>query len=408
MSAGRLSALNTNDARSRNLATVLELVRESPGRSRSEIGAEMPFSLQTMTNVTQELIALGLIEEFDRPRVRRKGSPHRGLRVIADGCYAIGVQFRWSSCTLALVDMEFRVRDRRTVRIAGEIGDIEAYIGGLTAAIQAMLRDHAGKEIWLVGLAGPLPILTPNAAQTQPYLDQLWDDQKWFRSFWQAITVDDLASRMEANLGLPVRIHNNPQAAGITEALGFPLRARILYLLAGLGFGAAMVSHRQPSTDIWPHSGEIGHVVYRSRTLSSVISATGVRRALGLSEPQGTYEAELEALLDISPERFDPWLDDAGELLRFVLSFLENALWPDGIALGGFLPDRLLDLLIERLQPLEYSVVLPDTSPDRIVPRLYRAQPATEATALGAGAAVLSYRSNPDLAALLSMRRQRA
>jgi predicted NBD/HSP70 family sugar kinase len=403
----RLSALNTNDARNRNLATVLELIRESPGRSRSEIGAAMPFSLQTMTNVTQELIDLGLVEEFDRPRERRKGNPHRGLRVVGSRCHAIGVQMRWSSCTLALLDMEFRQRDRRTVPIGASIDDAEGYVEELTAAMKGMLRDHADSDIWVAGLAGPLPIDLPNVAQHQPYLAQLWDDQKWFRRFWQSISVGSLRTRLEESLGLPVRIRNNPQAAGIAESLRFPPSARVLYLFAGLGFGAAMLNGREVSADIWRHSGEIGHVVHHGRTLSSVISATGVRRALGLVEPQGQYEDQLEMLLDSERERFDPWLDEASELLRFIINFLENTIWPDGIALGGFLPDRLLDLLIERLQPLDHSVVLPEGAEGRVVPRLYRAQRATDAIPHGAAALVLSSRSNPEFADLIGTRRSR-
>jgi hypothetical protein len=138
-----------------------------------------------------------------------------------------------------------------------------------------------------------------------------------------------------------------------------------------------------------------------------VISATGVRQALGLTQPQGEYEPEFERLLDDDPQRFEPWLDEAGELLRFIVNFLENAIWPDGIALGGFLPDRLIDRLIQRLQPLEYSVVLPETARDRVAPRLYRAQDATRAIAHGAAAAGLSYRANPDFSDLIGSRRQR-
>lgn len=405
--AGHLSALNTNDTRNRNLAAVLELIRDIPGRSRSEIGAGMPFSLQTMTNVTQELIDLGLVEEFDRPRVKRKGNRHRGLRLVADRCRALGVQMRWSSCALTLVDLELRVRDRRIVPIPAELADTEGYIRGLTAAMADLLREYADKEVWVAGLAGPLPILTPSAPRDQPYLSPLWDDQKWFRRFWQATTVEDLRGRLESDLGLPVRILNNPQAAGIAEALRFPLRARMLYLLAGLGFGAAMINGRQVSPDIWRHSGEIGHIVHRGRTLSSVISATGVRQALGLRQPQGRYEEELERLLDHEPDRFDPWLEEAGELLRFVINFLENAMWPDGIALGGFLPDRLLNRLLNRLQPLDYSVVLHESSEARVVPRIFLAGRATEAIAHGAGAAVLSYRSNPELPTVIGSKRLR-
>jgi hypothetical protein len=58
-----VTALNTNDARNRNLAAVFDAIRDRAGASRKEIGVDMPFSLQTMTNVVQELIEIGLVEE---------------------------------------------------------------------------------------------------------------------------------------------------------------------------------------------------------------------------------------------------------------------------------------------------------------------------------------------------------
>jgi predicted NBD/HSP70 family sugar kinase len=407
MPLGQVSALNTHDARNRNLAAVLEAVREAPGTSRSEIGAGMPFSLQTMTNVTQELIDIGLVEEFDRPRDKRKGNPHRGLRVVAGRCHALGVQMRWSSCELTLVDMAYGVSERRNIAISAGVDDAEGYARALIEGIGAFLGENADKDVWIIGLAGPLPIVVPNDDGGQIYLSQLWDDQKWFRRFWAAISVEALRGRLESAFGLPVMMQNNPQAAGMAEAMLAPVNARMLYLLTGLGFGAAMVSGRRISPDIFPHSGEIGHVVHQGRTLSSVISATGVRQSLGLSQPQGRYEDELERILDSEPARFDPWLDEAGELLRFVVNFLENAIWPDGIALGGFLPDGLLDRLIGRLQPLDYSVVMPDDSPGRVLPRLYRARRATEAIPHGAACAALNSRSNPGLAEIIGAKRLR-
>jgi predicted NBD/HSP70 family sugar kinase len=313
---------------------------------------------------------------------------------------------RWSSCELALVDLAFQVRERRTVPIIAGTADAAGYVRGLIEAVRALLHDHAEKEIWIIGLSGPMPIVAPNPTEDQLYLAPLWEDQRWFRRFWETMSVESLGEQASARLGLAVRVQNNPQAAGIAEAMRFPVSARILYLLTGLGFGAALVSGRKVSADIWPHSGEIGHVVHRGRTLSSVISASGVRQRLGLAQPHGQYERELERILDAEPERLAPWLEEAGELLGFVVNFLENAIWPDGIALGGFLPDRLLDRLIARLEPLPSSVVLPEGAPGRTAPRLFRARRATEAIALGAAVAALSYRANPGVAGLIGAKRQ--
>ncbi|WP_180899758.1 hypothetical protein [Martelella soudanensis] len=77
-----VSAMNTNEARNRNLAAVFEAIREAGGVSRTEIGAHMPFSLQTVTSIGQELIAMGLIREGDRLQVNAKGKPQTTLHIV--------------------------------------------------------------------------------------------------------------------------------------------------------------------------------------------------------------------------------------------------------------------------------------------------------------------------------------
>ena len=400
-------ALNTNEARNRNLAAVFEAVRDGTGRSRSEIGAEMPFSLQTMTNVTQELIDMGLLVEGEHAGGRRKGNPHRGLRIVATRHHALGVQIRWNSCTLALVDLDRRRVDQRHAPIEVEDGDAEGYLAALEQAIDGFLAAHADKAILTMAVSGPLPIVAPNElAHVLTRLPPL-EDQRWFRKFWARTTVADLRTRLARRHDRPVTILNNPQAAAFAEALALPPAARFIYLLAGLALGAAFVSGRAINRDFWRHGGEIGHVVHDGTTLSALLSASGVRHAVGLDRPQGAFEPALAQMAIDTPQVFDPWLDRAAPILRFVVNFLENAMWPDGIVLGGFLPDALLDRLIARTGPLTDSVVAPDGADGRRMPRLVRAGQGADRIASGAAASLLSHRSSDDFAGLLATLRRR-
>jgi predicted NBD/HSP70 family sugar kinase len=399
------SALNTADARGRNLAAVFGAVRENPGKSRSEIATDMPFSLQTMTNVVQELLDMGLVEEIERTGGRSRGNPHRGLRVVGQRSYGLGVQFRWNSVLLSVVDLDLHVADTSSRQIEVETSDVEGYLAALEEAIADYLATHREKDVWAIGLSGPLPIEVPNIPSHSLSGPTLWADQRWFREFFAGCTVARLKQRIETRFSLPVRVLNNPQAAGLAQSTSVPQGTRFAYVLAGLGLTACFVTDRALSQDIWRHGGEIGHIIYRGVTLSSVVSASGLRQSLQLELPQGCMEAELDRLAAAEPQLFEPWLNEASAILRFLTNFIEAALWPDGIALGGFIPVKLLDRLIEQASPLTDSVVMPDSDPRRSLPRLFRACHGAESIPYGAGVGVIGHRANPDFSRLITARR---
>ena len=402
------AALNTNETRNRNLAAVFEAIRNAPGQSRSEIGAEMPFSLQTMTNVVQELLDIGLVEEFDRGGARGRGNQHRELHIAADRCYALGVQFRWNSCSFALINLDFGVVDTAVCMIDAPFSDADDYLRKLEAHIEAFISTHAGKDIWAIGLSGPLPIEVPNPPPHDISFDDFRLDQNWFRHFFGQVNIKSIHRRFEERFDLPVLVLNNVQSAAIAEANALPLNRRFVYLLAGLSLAASFVVQRGLSPDTWPHGGELGHVIYRDRTIAAVLSAGGVRMRLGINAAQGELEAKLQTMLREDPAAFDPWLNEAAPILRFLVNFVENALWPDGIALAGFLPDALLDRLIVAAHPLPDSVVLPNGDARRTMPRLYRAKSGSDRIPVGAAMAVLSSRSNSEFPALIAAHRRSA
>jgi predicted NBD/HSP70 family sugar kinase len=399
------TALNTNEARNRNLAAVLQAVRDRPTASRKELGRLMPFSLQTMTNVVQELIDMGMLQEVDRPASGSRGNPHRGLQVVGGGGFVLAVQFRWNACILALVDLDLNVQSQRTIAIDTAEDDTEGYMRALCNAVSQALQDEAGKDIWAVAVSGPLTIGVLNMPHSAIEFSQRLPDQRWFNRFAGEYTSAMLGERLARECGTPVFVFNNSQAAALAEAQVRPHESRFVYILAGLGLGTSFISSGAVSRDVWKHGGEMGHVVYRGQTLSAVLSASGLRRSINIDAAHGEMEPILARMAEETPERFDPWLHEAGPIFRFLINFLEAALWPDGIAVSGFIPTPLIDRLIEAAMPLQGSVVLPADDPRRIMPRLYRARHGAEAIPFGAACGVLSYRANPDLVALIAARR---
>ncbi|RYH02513.1 ROK family protein [Salipiger sp. IMCC34102] len=402
-----IAGTTTHDARHRNLAAVFEAIRDQAGRSRKEIGKDMPFSLQTMTNIVTELLDMGLVTEVDRASARARGNPHRGLSIVADRGFAVGVQFRWNACILSLVDLSLTEVDRTIVPITTLERDADGYVESLLAAIGAFLEKHQARDIWGIGLSGPIPLEVPNIPQHARSLIATAGG-RWFNSFFARQSAEALRDRIARQFRCPVSLLNNPQSAGLAEAMRQSTQARFAYVQLGLGLGASVVSGRSVSQDIWRHGGELGHVLYDGQTLSTILSASGLRESLALDVEQGELELELGQLLDQQPDRFDPWLAEAAPILKFLVNFVEAAIWPDGIALGGFIPKPLLDLLIARSLPLSDSVVMREGDPRRSMSRLFSAGDGADAIPYGAAVSVLSYRANQAFPELIARRRSAA
>lgn len=398
------TALNTYDARNRNLAAVLNAVRNGKGLSRTEIAKSMPFSLQTMTNVTQELIAMGLVEEVARPGTGRKGNPHTGLRVVPRRCCALGAQIRWNRCSMALVDLDHGMVAEAAVPISSFAP--EPFVAEVIGALKGFLADHPGEEVWTAGISAPLPLRAPKVPPHDLMRREAWIDQRWSAQFWEAYDGERLRGQIARELELPVTVLNNPRSAAMAEAQLHPPGARFVYMMLGLGLGAAFVNGRVVNRDVWPHGGELGHIVLDGQPLTSVLSASSVRLALGLDQPHGEFEALVEVALAEEAPQLARWLDSASRLLSFIVNFLENALWPDGIVIGGFLPPALLEALVASALPLNPSVVPDEQDRDRIMPRLSVARHPAERIPFGSAATMLSPHANDGFADLLGHYRQ--
>ncbi|WP_180899759.1 ROK family protein [Martelella soudanensis] len=312
------------------------------------------------------------------------------------------MQMRWNSITLCLVDLDYTVIDQLNIAIGAF--EPREYVGEVISHLRAFIDRHAERDIWALSVSGPLPVASPGMHASLPRRFA-WMDAEWFQSFWEAYSAQSLCDELEAALGLPAYILNNPQSAAIAEALAAPLEARMVYIMVGLSLGATVVNHRQLNLELWRYAGEIGYVMYKDEPLNRIFSVSGLREQLDLDEPQGVYEEIIERVLAETPDVLDDWFDSSAERLRLIVNFLENTVRPDGIAVGGFMPVGYLRELVSRVEPLPDSVVLETDDPQRIMPRLAVARHSAESIPFGAGAMALSSRANSRFSDLIGQRR---
>ncbi|WDR01958.1 hypothetical protein PSQ19_14850 [Devosia algicola] len=178
--------------------------------------------------------------------------------------------------------------------------------------------------------------------------------------------------------------------------------------MVGLGLGSSFVTGQSLNTQIWRSAGELGFIIHDGEPLGRILSASGLRDFLGLSEAQGQYEPLIEQAFAQGDPRLNAWLYQSAGLLRMVINFLENAMRPDGIRLGGFLPRPVLEALAAQTLPLDVSVVDPEHASDRLMPRFSLAERSADFIPLGAGAMTLSSHANPAFSELVGALRSRS
>ncbi len=328
-----------------NLRIVHEVIRLRGPLTRAEIAHETALTVQTVGNLTKELIAQGLIYEASRRRERR-GPPSATLAINPDGAFTIGLDLDRDHLTGVLVDLAGRVRQQ-----AHE----EVNFPSPTAAMD-LLADMADEliagsglkrgQVSGVGLGVPgLMHRTPNGGSylVNPTAIPGWHDVP-------------LADLLQARLHLPIFIENNATAAALGErwyGAGQEIRT-FFYLYFGSGLGGGVVIDGRSYPGFTGNAGEIGYVPSRRHdSLSHIGTCFYMPRLFDMLRQQGTSvqrPEDLDSLLAAHNPLLLDWLQEAADHLAEQVVFIEYLLDPEAIFFGGRLPERVLSALVERLE----------------------------------------------------------
>jgi predicted NBD/HSP70 family sugar kinase len=390
-----LSGTNLAHAHSYNRRVVLEAARLHGRISRAEIARLTALTPQTVSNITQDLIRMGLLRAAGRRRAAA-GQPPVELEIVPDGGFTLGLQLDHNALIGTLVNLS-----------GARLGDVAMPIATPTPAralprMVGMVADLVSrtqvpmKRIWGIGVVMPGPFdvedLSSTGATTLPG--------------WSGFP---LAERLGAAVGARVLIENDATAAAIGEKLyGAARRFRdFVYLYIGTGLGGGLFLDGQPYKGHWGNAGELGHLVVDPdgpacfcgnagclERYLSLDAAYAWCRAAGLDVAS---PAALEAAYRDGAAAPRAWLDEAAAQLRRGLNILENLLDPETVVVGGQLPDALIAALLARLPSLAPSV---SQRRQRTVPRLIAATAGPHSAALGAAALPIFDTMSPCLAVL--------
>jgi predicted NBD/HSP70 family sugar kinase len=363
---------NLVHARTFNRRVVLETIRLHGPLSRASIARRTGLSIQTISNIAEELGASGLLREEGLRNVGR-GAPALDLALDPDGGFTFGISLDHRRLVVVLVDIAGRQRHRETMDIEGLAPNAVVALIARTASTLARQERAAKKRLWGAGVVMPMLFENGHPVAFGPTSMPAWQDYP-------------VVEQLTAALTMPVLLENDATAAAVGEQLyGVGRRLKdFFYIYIGVGVGGGMILDGHPYRGHAGRAGELGHVVVEPGGRNCGC----LERYASLSAAQAALDGMPEEAVQVDPAALaagagvlDDWLDLAARHLRTAAVMIANLLDPEAIVIGGIIPNVLLDGLITCLQRTEmHGAMLP-----RAVPVL-RAEIDLESPALGGAA----------------------
>lgn len=305
-------------ARAHNRSLVLQTLYRSGPLSRADLARETALTRVTVGDLVAELIDEQLALELGtRVDASRPGKPATLLDLNRDGHRIVGIDLGDTEVFRgALIDLDGMILERREVDARGLVGE-DAAAAALTLTRQ--LTALADRPVLGVGIGSPGIVDLAGCVLTAP--NRGWSDLP-------------LQARLQAELGLPVIVANDANAAALAEYGFGGASADLMLVMIGYGVGAGLLLDGTPLFGSRFAAGEIGHVV--------VGTDGGEACACGKHGCLETWLAvpRLQARLAAGEPR-EAVLRQAGERLGIALAPIVGALNLSEVVLSG--PVELLD-----------------------------------------------------------------
>lgn len=230
-------------AREHNRAAVLQALYSSGSLSRADIARRTGLTRVTVSDLVAELIDDHLVVELGIRTESRPGKPATLLSIKADAYHVVGIDLSdLTAVRVAVVDLDGEIIARRVTALDATG---EAAIQGVSELAREAIAD-AGAPVLGVGVGTPGIVDAYGTVRTAPNLQ--WHDVP-------------LQARLETDLGVPVQVVNDANAALMAEYAANDGADDMLLVKVGTGVGAGLVLDGVPRMGSHFAAGEIGHVV---------------------------------------------------------------------------------------------------------------------------------------------------
>lgn len=280
-----------------NQSLVLNLIAARGPVSRTEIVHETGLPAATVTRVTREFVAAGLVSEVVADESTGGRRPIL-LHINPTLGYVVGVKLREDGMTLAVCDLRCSVLHAAEAPLPGGAGPYEAF-DAITDAVERTVRAAGVPRQRVLGVGIGLAGFIDSAHGVCRY-SAIMD--------WRDV---ELRGPLEYKLRLPVRVDNDVNTLAVAERLFGPGRTATNFVLVtiGRGIGLGIVMGGEIYRGANGGAGEFGHTTIdlsadapecncgKRGCLEAIASDYGILRAALQRDPGGHVEGTMQSLL---------------------------------------------------------------------------------------------------------------
>ncbi|MBM1221372.1 ROK family transcriptional regulator [Ponticoccus sp. SC2-23] len=327
--------MKTSIAPSFNARRILSALRGRGVASRADLARDLQLTPSTVTRLTGDLIARGLIAERDEPiRTGQKGYPARLLELAPMGLCTAGVYLDPDRILTCLADSSGGVIVSEEVR--AEDRSFETLMTEAAASIDRLVAQSGLDRARLAGCG----VSYPGQYSEDP------GRVMRIRQFdgWPEI---DVQRDLSPFFGMPVSHMNDAKAACLAEL--YHGRARDLgnfcHVWLSYGIGGAAVVDQKPYLGRNNQAAEWGGLFPKSRPRPSGQDLLGMLEAAGVAVTRLSDIDASHLQLPVMRE----WTARAIDQLRWLCLVIARTYAPEAIIFGGTLHPDLLDEIVDEL-----------------------------------------------------------
>jgi predicted NBD/HSP70 family sugar kinase len=334
--ASELQVLRVEDVRDTNETRFLHLIRDQQPISQTEVVRRTGLRPGTVSVVINRLLKAGFLCEAEQ-------APSKGgrravyLQVNAEKAYAVGLSIGVCESVYVVSDFNGRILSQRTLRTSRTA---EPFLKQLGKEVAEHLKSHYGKaKFSAAGVSVPglldrlegIVIVSPNLG-------------------WEDVPVRRL---LEGELGLPVIVENDSNAAALSELWYGPIEMSsaqsLLFVLVIEGIGTGFILNGELHIGSSIGSAGFGHMSISTQGPKCSCGNTGCLEALA-SDPATVsqflrehpeYAISIRSVHDIaglamSGNKEARWqLEKTAAYLGTAIRGLAHGLSPEVIVVGG-------------------------------------------------------------------------
>jgi predicted NBD/HSP70 family sugar kinase len=244
-----------DDLRRRNRAMVIAAVRRSGQPSRTEIASATSLSHSTISAISADLIAEGILAETKgaEPATARRGRPQVGIALNQRAATVIVTVLSLNDLTAAVIDYAGGLVAEEQRRLSTATISREELVSELVAMLRRLTAGRAadGRKPLRIVLA--LQGITDAAARVM---------------LWSPITPHKdivFADVLEREFAIPTTVENDCNMMAVALRWRNPARYRddFLAILLSHGIGMGLVLKGELFTGTQSSGGEFGHMIHR-------------------------------------------------------------------------------------------------------------------------------------------------